>query len=75
MKLKKDSNIAVHFSIVCCYELSRSFYSKDSSNYVARNFIVYKLEGASLTMLRSEGKRPPIGNVWCALKGITAELL
>ena len=39
MKLNKDSNIAVHFSVVSCYELSSSFYSKDSSNYVARNFI------------------------------------
>ena len=75
MKLKKDSNIAVHFSVVCCYELSRSFYSKDSSNCRLQFYRVYKLEGASLTMLRSDGKRPPIGNVWCALKGITAELL
>jgi len=29
--------------------------------------------GASPTMLRSMGKRPPIGNVWCALKGTTGE--
>ena len=31
MKLHKDSNIAVHFSIVRCDELNCSFYSADSS--------------------------------------------
>lgn len=32
-------------------------------------------QGASPTMLRSAGRRPPIGNVQCARKVITAELL
>ena len=38
MKLNKDSNVAVHFSVVRCYELSRSFYSTDSSNYKRNTF-------------------------------------
>ena len=38
MKLNKDSNIAVHFSVVRCYELNYSFYSTDSSNYKRNTF-------------------------------------
>ena len=34
----KDSNIAVHFSVVRYYELNCSFYSTDSSNYKRNTF-------------------------------------
>ena len=33
MKLNKDSNIAVHFSVVHWYELNCSFHSTYSSNF------------------------------------------
>ena len=42
MKYNKDSNIAVHFSIVCCYELNYSPYSTDSSNHDKRNTFSYQ---------------------------------
>ena len=38
MKYNKDSNIAVRFSIVRCYELNYSLYSTDSSNYKRNTF-------------------------------------
>ena len=38
MKLNKDLNIAVYFSVVRCYELNYSFYSTDSSNYKRNTF-------------------------------------
>ena len=41
MELNKDSNIAVNFSVVRCYELNRSFYCTDSSNY-KRNTYSYQ---------------------------------
>ena len=41
MELNKDSNIAVHFSVVRCYELNCSFYCTDSSNY-KRNTCSYQ---------------------------------
>ena len=38
MKLNKDSNITVHFSVVRDYELNRSCYCADSSNYERNTF-------------------------------------
>ena len=57
MNLNKDSNIAVHFSVVRCYELNCSFYGTDSSNYsgklsVIRIFHTYqKNTSSSLSLI------------------------